>query len=59
MSENAEEAKEVLTPSNKSMVIDGYPTIYLIKNGEINYYQGERTENAILNWLSNYERLYR
>jgi len=52
--ENMDEAIEVVSekynPTTQIMV-DSFPTIFLIKNGKLQYYEGERTKDAIINWV--------
>jgi len=53
-SENAEEAISILNdkfnPSER-VSVDGFPTIYSIKNRNLKYYNGERSKDSIVQWL--------
>lgn len=37
---------------NQKIPVDGYPTIFLIKNRQIEKYGGERSANALENWVA-------
>ena len=37
---------------NKLKLQGGYPTIFQIKNGEVSYYNRERTVPALMNWAT-------
>jgi thiol-disulfide isomerase/thioredoxin len=54
--ENIEEAKQVLKEKTNvnDIPINGFPTIYLIKNGKVNIYENEkegRTHKAMKEWI--------
>jgi thiol-disulfide isomerase/thioredoxin len=52
--ENMDEAISVVSEKYKptpQISVDSYPTIFLIKNGKLQYYEGERTKDAIVNWV--------
>jgi len=53
--ENVEEAKKLLkekTGGTDDIPVNGYPTIYLIKNGKVNIYEkGGRTQTALKEWI--------
>lgn len=34
------------------LAVNGYPTIYKVHNGKLEYYQGERTAHAMQKWFS-------
>jgi len=38
---------------NKLELQDGYPTIFKIVNGQLHYYNSERTTPALVNWATN------
>jgi len=55
-SENANEAISVINDKynpSKRISVDGFPTIYLIKNGNLKYHTGERSKDSIIQWLTN------
>ena len=39
-----------LVGSNEKLVSKGYPTIFMIKNGKLNYFNGPRTAKTIADW---------
>jgi len=57
--EHTEEARSFLKEKynlGDDIVVDGYPTIFLIKNNKIEYYNDERTKDRIVQWLTKPER---
>lgn len=47
-SKNKEEIEKLKT--EKGLVVDGFPTIFKVINNKIEYYQGSRDADSIVNW---------
>lgn len=52
-SKNKEEIEKLKT--EKGLVVDGFPTIFKIINDKIEYYQGSRDADSIVNWVQGNE----
>jgi len=55
--EHIEEAISVLRDKgnlteDEDITVTGFPTIFRIKNGHIKYYEGERSKESIIKWLT-------
>ena len=53
--EHVEEATSVLRDKcnlTENITVDGFPTIFIIRNGNIKYYEGERSKDHIIQWLT-------
>ena len=54
-SENVKEAASVLTDKYKlsnPVNVDGFPTIFLIKDNNLKYHNGDRSKDSIIEWVT-------
>ena len=45
------EVNQRLNPNSQPLKADGYPTIFRIKNGNLDYYNGERSAPELIRWF--------
>ena len=46
--------KHYLKNSATKLILDGYPTLFKIKDGKLSYYKGPRRANDMTNWYTNH-----
>lgn len=46
-----DELKKLEEETNKEMLVEGFPTIFMIKDGNVEYFNGERTKHGLVSWV--------
>ena len=46
-----DEIKKLEEETNKKILVNGFPTIFIIKDGNVDYFNGERTKAGLVSWV--------